>query len=186
MWNIILVVVWIWFCIPVITRFMNAVKGTNQIKMLHQLGHEAVKLVDFQHKKEDYVKSFVLLGGTLGLAIYCIYLNGTKIHSISWGIVFVIAFIHQIVALMWLLVVKKYGKYAYFTKASLVSVDGVFTKSDCRFCVEGDLREKEKMYLNVFQGKKEQLYRFEVVEQQEKVLQIIENYYTVSNQKGGL
>lgn len=44
--------------------------------------------------------------------------------------------------------------YARLAKNCLASIDGEFTKENCKFSVEGELQEKEKMYLNVFKEKK--------------------------------
>lgn len=177
MWNIALVVVvWVGICMPTVLRFINALKGLHVIKRIHTLQIASVKLVDYQHKKEEYVKASIAVVVVLCLAIYCMYVNNTLFRSLSYSIIFVLIIIHQIIGILWLLLVKKYGDYAYLTKESLASIDGEFTTKDCKFSVEKDLQEAGNMYVNIFKGKEERLFRFEVIEKPEEVIRIIENY----------
>lgn len=176
MWEVLLVVVWGWFCFPTVVRFINTIKGYNKIKMIHSYGIASVKLIDVQQKKEDYLKAILFALVALGLVFYCIYVN-MRIKSISFGIVFCFMIINQILGIIQLLIIKKYGEFAYLTKSFFVSIYGEFSQKDCKFSVEKNLQEKESMYLTVLKGKKEQLYRFEVIEKPEEVVQMIEEFY---------
>lgn len=147
MWDVLLVLVWGWFCFPMVVRFVNMMKGYNKIKMIHSFGISSVKLADFQHKNEEYLKAILIALVALGLVLYCIYMN-RFVKSISFGIVFCFMVVHQIIGMIYLLMVKKYGDFAYLTKSFFVSVDGVFLKENCKFSVEKNMQEKESMYLN--------------------------------------
>lgn len=177
MWDVLLVIVWGWFCFPMIVRFINTMKGYKKMKMIHNFGISSIKLVDIQHKKEEYLKTILFALFALGLAIYCIYVN-RRVKSVSFEIVFCFMIIHQILGITQLLFIKKHGEFAYLTKSFFVSIDGEFSKKDCKFSVEKNLQEKDSMYLTILKGKKEQLYRFEIIEKPEEVVQIIEETFT--------
>lgn len=68
-------------------------------------------------------------------------------------------------------------KYAYLSKTSLASIDGEYIKKDCRFVLEKEAGKKNVMYLHVYKGKKEWLYRFQVLEKYEEVEGLLDAHY---------
>lgn len=179
MWEVICVAAGIFFGIPVIKCFVNTMTGLNRINMMKKLGIPATRLLDLQHVKEDYVKSILFNFLSCIVMLYCIYVSISFLHSamLAFGSILICG--NTIISTIQILLVRRHGKYAYLTKDYFVTINGECSKTKCRFSVEREVRDEGDMYLNVYKGDQERpiLYRYKIIENQDKVIQVINDYY---------
>lgn len=179
MWEVICVAAGIFFGIPIIKCFVNTMTGLNRINMMKKLGIPATRLLDLQHAKEDYVKSILFNFLSCIVMLYCIYVSISFLHSaiLAFGSILICG--NTIISTIQILLVRRHGKYAYLTKDYFVTINGECSKTKCRFSVEREVRDEGDMYLNVYKGDRERpiLYRYKIIENQDKVIQVINDYY---------
>lgn len=181
--NTILVICGIWHCGNAVWRLINYRKGYSRIRWIQKSGMDAAKLYNVQYGHEKRVFFPVALLGlfVVGMCIYYAPAFWVFLRTRYWSlsVYLILMFLGMLISCYLLFLNRKYGEYAYLTNSSLAAIEGDYRKDKCRFVLDMEMQNGENgdKYLNVYKGKREVPLRFKLIEKEEEVSRIINEYY---------
>ena len=169
--------IWLWIGIPVIIRFIETVNGISNMHKVREYRMRNVPVKLWSYDNGDIIKTFLILVLYVGIPFYFIF----KYHLWFVNDMMTIAEIGLIVVnglnVINFVLFIMYGKYSFLTPKFFASINADFVKEKCRFVIEQEQGENGRKFLHIYKGKKEQLFRYEIIERDEEVEYIISQYY---------
>lgn len=172
-----------YYCITTIWRLIDLWKGHLRIRWIQKSGINALKLYDMQYGREKRGFFLAMLIGILVvvLGIFCSRRIFADLNTAYWSlsVYLILGILCMIIDLCMLLLIRKYGEFAYLTNSSLATMEGDFRKEKYRFTLDVEVQNGNTgdKYLNVYKGKNETPWRYKLIEKEEEVERVIKEFY---------
>lgn len=174
---IILLIFSVRMIIDFLRFFVPARQGVSDMKILLNSDISNIRLKDEQYDGKALQKNIISL-----IELIFVFYIFFRFNSFFKGFLFfyyvVWLTVCSVGVIFKIIYSKTYGSYAYLTKSYITSFEGTFRKSDSRITIESEITgEYKRMYVTVRKDKPQITYRFQIIENEEEAVDIIEQYY---------
>lgn len=174
---IILLIFSVRMIIDFLRFFVPARQGVSDMKILLNSDISKIRLKDEQYDGKALQKNIISLIELI-FVLYIIFRFNSFFKSFLFFYYVVWLIVCSVGVIFKIIYSKTYGSYAYLTKSYITSFEGTFRKSDSRITIESEITgEYKRMYVTVRKDKPQITYRFQIIENEEEAVDIIEQYY---------
>lgn len=180
-WGIIFIAINVVTLGKVVYRLCNTVLGYLELRKISAGSSSGVKLCNILYSEKKYTLLFCMCALAIVGTGYCCYLTIHYFPIIYFIVGFVLSAISSVLDLIIFIMIYLYKDYAYLTTKGIVAIEGIYKKEKYRFVIEAELSKGENAprFINVYKDKGECPYRFKILEQEEKVEQIINGFHGI-------